>query len=483
MGRYVTATGFQRKTLAEIKSELETAFQGVFGEDIDLDAEGPFGQLVGLLSRREAQLWDAAQEIYTSRDPSQATGVSLDNIAAETGVSRIGAGRTVVSDVLLYGEDGAAVPSTLRLRQPNGPTDFRIDAATAISLAAARDVELDVDEPSSGGGESYTVAVDGVDYTYVAVAGDGKREVVNALVAAIAVGEWGGTAVNREDRLSLRHVTVDFSVSASATLSFTLLASAAGFTAVDAGPYPVPPATLTTVVTPVTGLDEAVNPAAGVTGRNAETDEELRIRRDQSLIAGNATEEAIRSGLLNRVEGIQQVSVRSNRTLELDTEGRPPKSFEVVAVGGTDEDIGQVIWQTMPAGIQPFGNTSVVVTDSEGRAQEIAFSRPTARFIHVRVRRELYIEEQYPANGDQSIRSAIVAWAEENQSIGVDVIRQRLLIPIYSVSGVGGVEIGIGVTDNPEDPPVFSAENVSILEREFAAFAADRVAVEALTQP
>ena len=322
-----------------------------------------------------------------------------------------------------------------------------------------------------------------MDYSYTTVAGDDATAVVDGLVAAIAGGVWSGTATNSVDLLVLRDFGTDFTVSVSANLALERLASANGFTAVDAGPFPVPPATLVEIVTPVAGLDETTNPSAGLTGRDAETDEQLRIRRDQSLIAGNATEEAIRSGLLNRVEGIQQATVTSNRGSATDSENRPPKSFEAVVVGGSDEDIGQVIWQTMPAGIQPFGNTPVSVVDSQGQTQQIAFSRPVARYIHVLVRRALYSEEQYPVNGDDAIRSAIVTWAEQNQGIGVDVIRQRLTVPVYSVAGIGTVEIEIAVTTNPGDAPVLGSDNVPILEREFAAFAIDRITVETLAQP
>ena len=49
-----------------------------------------------------------------------------------------------------------------------------------------------------------------------------------------------------------------------------------------------------------------------------------------------------------------------------DAEGRPPHSFECVIDGGTDADIAQVIWDNMANGIQPYGNTSEVIQDSQG---------------------------------------------------------------------------------------------------------------------
>jgi len=46
----VTSEGFKAKRLADIKTELETSFQNVFGNNINLDARGPFGQIIGIMA-------------------------------------------------------------------------------------------------------------------------------------------------------------------------------------------------------------------------------------------------------------------------------------------------------------------------------------------------------------------------------------------------------------------------------------------------
>jgi hypothetical protein len=56
MGTFVTDTGFQKKTLAELQTEYEELLISHFGEGIDLDPEGPFGQLAGTLSKRDSDL-------------------------------------------------------------------------------------------------------------------------------------------------------------------------------------------------------------------------------------------------------------------------------------------------------------------------------------------------------------------------------------------------------------------------------------------
>ncbi len=135
----------------------------------------------------------------------------------------------------------------------------------------------------------------------------------------------------------------------------------------------------------------------------------------------------------------------------------------------------------MPSGIESYGGESEVIQDSEGRNQTINFSRPINQYIHVKVKRDLYTEETYPANGDDLIKSEIVAWALLEFSPGVDVIRQRLNIPIYEVPGIGDVEVTIDATPNPGDSPAYAADDIPISGRELAVFATTRITVEVLT--
>jgi uncharacterized phage protein gp47/JayE len=237
---------------------------------------------------------------------------------------------------------------------------------------------------------------------------------------------------------------------------------------------------LTVITTPISGWNEANNPLAGIPGRAVETDQELRIRRSSTLGAGSATETAIRNQILNTVDGIVAVSVTSNRTMTTDSDGRPPKSFEVVADGGVDTDIAQTIWNHMPAGIEAYGDYSANAVDIEGVTHVIHFSKPIQKYLHVRVQRSLYDEEAYPVDGDLAIKNAIVQWTAENYDLGTNVIYQRLIVPVYTVSGIGSVVITIDVTDAPGDTPSYVAANFEISAKEFVTADIARIVVETL---
>ncbi len=586
MATFVTSSGFQKKTLAELKVEYETLFKAQFGNDIDLSADGPFGQIIGLLSQRDADLWDAAEEIYTSRNPGEASGTSLDNLSAETGITRLDATKTRTSNVLCAGTEGTnLIATTHKVKQVDNALTHSLVTSITITKAIALKVKL---EPNTAfplaGGEVFTVTINAVPYTYNGIALDTKKIVIDELIILILAGAWAGTPSNEDDDFLVLDgedsdadniADTAFAVLWNAQLDLELLASGGTFDADETGINTVPATTLNTIATPVAGWDSVINPAAGVTGIEVETDQAMRIRRAKTFLSGAGTDEAIRSAILNEVLNIQSVSVTSNRGWKgniqkvlysadfiagnsidmdlngvaittvpfngdhdttivdlitqieadiagssavldvLDTDDRtliisvpsttilevfsvvsggasqaesfvtysdingiPPKSFEAVCVGGAVQDILDVIWETMPSGIQPYGSTTGSVTDSEGNGQSVSMSRPVNRYLHVRVTRTLYVEEEYPTNGDEAIKDAIVEWSLLEYAAGKDVIRQRIGIPVYEVPGIQEITIEIDATAAPGDVPAFaSPASIPMNSRQIAVFATTRITI------
>lgn len=479
-GTYVTASGFESKILADIKAEIEMAFKEQFGEEIDLDPRAPFGQIVGILAKRDADLWEALQEIYTSRNPNQATGQALDAIVAENGISRRAATPTVVQDVLLYGDEGTTISAGKQARQPGQEIIFTLDSTIVLNRTVARDAYLSLaDDPVDG--TTYTVTIEGTDYSDTASTGDTKNDVITNIYNNIVAGSWDGSVeVTAEDQLRISRFTSAFNVDWDATFELDLFAGGGNFTCRQTGEVPVPANTLTVIVTTVTEWDSVTNPSTGIQGTETETDEELRLRREQISFTGAATEESIKTRLLEEVDGVIGVSITSNSTDITDGEGRPPHSYEAIVSGGTNQDVADKLWDVQPAGVASYGNLSVNVQDSEGDTQEIQFSRADSKFIWVRVSRSFYSEEDYPSDGDEQIKNNIVEWAVANLDVGVDVIRQRLSIPIYKVPGIQDIVIELYGSTNEGDTPTYAESNVEISAAQLADFDTDRIVVQAI---
>lgn len=487
-GEYVTDTGFQKKTLAEIKEDLEAQFKEIFGDDIDLDESGSFGQLIGILSKDFSELWDALEEIYTCRNVNQATGVCLDNIVAENAIARLDATATFVNNVLLEGDEGTIVQAGKKAKQQNNTLNYSLVNDVTITKTNAAKGVISVTDVISG--NTYTVTIDSTNYDYVAQVSDTAQDILDELQLLIDAGSWTGSSVSADEQLTLTDLENSFSFDITGDLNIDETWSEGDFQADEAGSNTLPANSLIEIVTPVTGWDSVNNESAGATGRDTETDDELRIRRAQSIISGTATEEAIASSVFNNVEGVTAVNIFSNRTDSTDSESRPPHSFETVVEGGTDQEVGDEIWRVQPAGIQSFGNTSVTVQDSQGRDQQVDFSRPETVYIFLRVRRSLYVEESYPSNGDELIKENIVNWSliKTNIDIGKDVILQRLATPVYGVDGttypripgIEDIEITADFSKTLPYTPTYVSGNISINDRELASFAIDRIEVDTL---
>ena len=100
----LTPNGFEKKTLAEIKSELEDAFRAVFGIFINLLPGSVLATIIGIFAERESLIWDLAEDVYNSQYPDSADGVNLDNVVAINGITRLAATKSGQPNGLLFGD-------------------------------------------------------------------------------------------------------------------------------------------------------------------------------------------------------------------------------------------------------------------------------------------------------------------------------------------------------------------------------------------
>lgn len=111
-------------------------------------------------------------------------------------------------------------------------------------------------------------------------------------------------------------------------------------------------------------------------GRNTETDEELRLRRAESI---TYTASSILSSIcsaVSTVSGVEYIQPYENDTMST-VDNIPAKAFEIVVKGGDDNEIAQAILSKKPAGIQAYGSTVKTISDEDGNQFQIGFTRPT----------------------------------------------------------------------------------------------------------
>jgi uncharacterized phage protein gp47/JayE len=378
----ISPEGFKRKRLDQLLEELAGEIKSIFGSNFNVSPESPDGQINGVISESNANLWEIAEESYNAFNPSAATGVTLSNLVQLNGITRLPATPSRVQ-LSLTGAVGVIIPS--------GSLVSTYDTSDQFST------EIEVTLDGAGNGSVFANAV-------------------------------------------------------------------------ETGPISALAGTITEIDTPITGWYSVTNLHDAQVGTTEETDVELRSRRAHSVARdAQAIIDAIFAAIAN-IPGVTQTTVLENDTDIIDLNGLPPHSFQAVVVGGVDEDIANVIWLKKPAGILSFGSTTTQILDSQGIPHAISFSRPDMVDIYVEV--DLTVSPEYPANGDDLIKQAIVDYARgtlfTGRGFGLsdDVIYTRLYTPINYIQGHEIDALRIGLTPAPtgtDNIPISATETSNFL--------------------
>ena len=84
----LSTTGFSVKRLTDIISSLKasanTEFSGFLtgGDVLDTTDNSVLGRWIKIIAEPLAELWETSQQVYSSFDINQATGVSLEELCA-----------------------------------------------------------------------------------------------------------------------------------------------------------------------------------------------------------------------------------------------------------------------------------------------------------------------------------------------------------------------------------------------------------------
>jgi len=142
--------------------------------------------------------------------------------------------------------------------------------------------------------------------------------------------------------------------------------------------------TITNQVTIVPGVLSVINNVgATAIGIEEESDSDFRIRRNQSVsrVAQNSAD-AIESQLL-ALDGVVAVKVHQNRTSTTDATGTAGHTLWVIAEGGANTDIADIIYLNM-AGSDTRGNVSVALTSSSLQPITIRFDREIIKPLYIK---------------------------------------------------------------------------------------------------
>jgi uncharacterized phage protein gp47/JayE len=204
--------------------------------------------------------------------------------------------------------------------------------------------------------------------------------------------------------------------------------------------------TLTVIASPIEGFNTATNAEDATPGRDEETIEELRLRRQEELaVGGSATVDAIRADVLE-IDGVIECLVEENAT-NAPVGDLPAHSIRVVVWDGDPgavaaDDIAQAIFETAPAGIAVVGDETGTATRTDGAPVTRAFSR--AEVVDIYVSADIVSATGVSA---ADVKTAIVAAMPT--AIGGDVKYNKLSAAVF-IDGVDDFDsFTIGTAPSP----------------------------------
>lgn len=243
-------------------------------------------------------------------------------------------------------------------------------------------------------------------------------------------------------------------------------------TASIAGPIRAPAGLLTVIQDSISGWDSVTNPLDAEEGDPLETDAEAKARRiSQFATAGRSVPSAIKSKLLD-VPDVESAAVRYNNK-NTTVNGLPPKSVKAYVLGGTDEDIAAMLFDSVAAGIETVGDIEVEHIDDDGFPQIISFSRPTLIPVYVTIVVEKNPEDTWPTTATTALKQAVVDYGD-TLAMGDDVIPYPRLMSFLNIlpSLIQGMELTIGLAASPTGD-----DRIEIAPEALAVFDTSRVVV------
>jgi len=150
----LSAAGFERKRVTDIKTEIENALKLVFGDNIDLDPQSGFGQFVGIVSEALSDQWESQENVYNSQYPSTAQENQLSNVVMYNGIERQDATNSTVTATISGVEGTVITVGSLASVALTGLV-FKTLAAVTIPVGGSitvsmQSVELGAIEAASG---------------------------------------------------------------------------------------------------------------------------------------------------------------------------------------------------------------------------------------------------------------------------------------------------------------------------------------------
>lgn len=149
-----------------------------------------------------------------------------------------------------------------------------------------------------------------------------------------------------------------------------------------------------------------------VYGKAEESDYEYRLRLVDAM--DSTTDEVAHFTLeLENINNVLSAYVEPNNTLNTSSSGIPPHAVEIVVLGGSEADIGEVIMRNIfatPTYQDPDLGEEITVTDYNGHTQTFYITRPAMKDVSVTITYENKAGQTLTAEDENAITEKLTSF-------------------------------------------------------------------------
>lgn len=425
----ITDYGFQKKDIETIYNEIFDDFESATGIKVNRNYDSILGSLVKVIASREAQNWQLMEDVYYSGYPATASGASLDNAVALTGITpylpiasrqfckcttsnfsdvNVPAGTEVT-------QSGSSRSSYKSVSNQYITQSKCIYAKLMAKLTFAATYNLTIDEISASISclDANMTLKNIVDYLVKSFSNLKNKDNIKITVADnysyITIESidkktpfYLDTTVNNQNGTKMNENLYPSEYSSLLRFDNTDLTD---IVAVEKGK-------IDTVVSEIKNFTQITNELDTETGRLSEYDQDLRARwlQSMSFTASAAHKTALKYNIINNIGLVKYCEVYENNTDTTNDLGLLPHSIMAIVEGGDDTEIAKYLYKATAAGIDFNGNKTVSVDDEYGNSHDIKFNRPVNKPVYIDVeiiRDNNYVHSNWTYNTIEEVKTAI----------------------------------------------------------------------------
>jgi uncharacterized phage protein gp47/JayE len=396
----ITESGFQRKTLQQLITSLNSRLVSKLGL-WNQSANSVEAQFVSVFAEELDQTWQGIEGVYSSQTYSGSEAVYLDDIISQQGVFRKGkskgSGEVVVFANLPTTSTNYLITSGRSVSGTNGITYTTSTEKAVNSLMSCYRLKASTITQ----GVTYVFTMYNVEdvsantFTWTAGSSDNIDEML------VALSQFANANITKLEQAAYYNFTdrtlyIGFNRDVNnnplplskANLSVTTSPAIgeAGYrlacTANTAGFFPLNVGEASGLSPSFTGFIESVNWQTFSSGSDVQTDAQYRaLYENLDSVSLSGTPAKIKSSVLG-VAGVIDAEIFQNPTKDFlyDLNNNivcEPYTYNVVVLGGEEEDVARAIGGDAPVNVKQYGTTQISYTDEADNVIEVEFTKAT----------------------------------------------------------------------------------------------------------